>query len=168
MDSRTGLGRYRDYRISNYQLMEDMVEYCRTKTIDEILALPDVQERLARYHEQTALFREMIQANATQRGNVVVVDLRNQDEIYAGNRFVLYTMFPTANISIQVMWGFQRQNIVMTCGHSIINRTSKTNVGNLMLEHGGGGHRAVGTCQVPTEKAEQVLEELVTHMNQDG
>lgn len=168
MDSRTGLGRYRDYRISNYQLMEDMVEYCRTRSIEDILALPDVQERLTRYHEQTALFRDMIRANATQRGNVVVVDLRNQDDIYAGNRFVLYTMFPTANISIQVMWGFQRQNIVMTCGHSIINRTSKTDVGNLMLQHGGGGHLAVGTCQVPEEKAEQVLEELIVRMNQDG
>jgi nanoRNase/pAp phosphatase (c-di-AMP/oligoRNAs hydrolase) len=168
MDSRTGLGRYRDYRISNSQLMEEMVEHCRTKTIEEILALPDVQERIERYHEQTALFRDMIRANAIQHGNVVVVDLRNQDEIFAGNRFVLYTMFPTANISIQVMWGFQKQNIVMTCGHSITNRTSKTNVGNLMLEYGGGGHRAVGTCQVPEEKAEEVLQTLITRMNQDG
>ena len=168
MDSRTGLGRYRDYRISNYQLMEEMVEHCRSKTIEEILALPDVQERLTRYHEQTALFRDMIKANATQHGNVVVVDLRNQDEIFAGNRFVLYTMFPTANISIQVMWGFQKQNIVMTCGHSITNRTSKTNVGNLMLEYGGGGHRAVGTCQVPEAKAEEVLQTLIMRMNQDG
>jgi len=168
MDSRTGLGRFRDYRISNYRLMEDMVEYCRTQPIEEILALPDVQERLNRYYEQTDLFRQMIHANATQRGNVVAVDLRNHDEIYAGNRFVLYTMFPSANISIQVMWGFQKQNIVITCGHSITNRTSKTNVGSLMLAHGGGGHRAVGTCQVPQEKADEVLEELIARMNQDG
>jgi nanoRNase/pAp phosphatase (c-di-AMP/oligoRNAs hydrolase) len=168
MDSRTGLGRFRDYRISNYQLMEDMVEYCRTLKIEEILALPDVQERLTRYYQQTVLFKDMIRTNSTQRGNVIVVDLRGQDEIYAGNRFVLYTMYPTANISIQVMWGFQRQNIVMTCGHSIINRSSKTDVGNLMLQYGGGGHRAVGTCQVPEEKADQVLEELVKRMNEDG
>ena len=168
MDSRTGLGRYRDYRISNYQLMEEMVEHCRTKTIEEIIALPDVQERLVRYNEQTALFREMIRTHATQRGNVIVVDLRDQEEIFAGNRFVLYTMFPTANISAQIMWGFQKQNIVITCGHSITNRTSKTDVGSLMLHYGGGGHRAVGTCQVPAEKADQVLEEIVTRMNQDG
>lgn len=168
MDSRTGLGRYRDYRISNYQLMEEMVEHCRTKSIQEIIALPDVQERLARYHEQTALFRDMIRAHATQRDNVIVVDLRDVEEIYAGNRFVLYTMFPTANISAQIMWGFQKQNIVITCGHSIINRTSKTDVGSLMLQYGGGGHRAVGTCQVPEDKADQVLEEIVARMNQDG
>jgi hypothetical protein len=109
MDPRTGLGRYRDYRISNYQLMEELVEHCRTLPIEEIMVLPDVQERVARYHEQTALFRDMIKANAVQQGNVVIVDLRQQEEIYSGNRFVLYTMFPTANISVQVMWGFQRQ-----------------------------------------------------------
>jgi nanoRNase/pAp phosphatase (c-di-AMP/oligoRNAs hydrolase) len=157
MDSRTGLGRFRDYRISNYQSKEEMVEHCRTQTIDEILALPDVQERLKLYNQQDALFREMIAANATQRGNVVVIDLRNENEIYAGNRFVLYTMFPTANISIQMMWGFRKQNIVQTCGHSITNRPSKTDVGNLMLRYGGGGH-----------KADQVLEELVSHMNHTG
>lgn len=168
MDPRTGLGRYRDYRISNYQLMEDMVGYCRTRAIGEILALPDVQERLKRYYEQTDLYREMIRENAVQRGNAVVVDLRRQEEIYAGNRFVLYTMYPTANISVQVMWGFQKQNIVVTCGHSIINRTSNTNVGELMLQYGGGGHRGVGTCQIPVERADAVIEEIVQRIHQDG
>jgi nanoRNase/pAp phosphatase (c-di-AMP/oligoRNAs hydrolase) len=168
MDPRTGLGRYRDYRISNYELMEQLVDYCRTLSIDKILSLPDVQERLARYHEQTILFREMIAANTKQQGNVVIVDLRNQEEIYAGNRFVLYTMFPTANISAQIMWGFQKQNMVITCGHSIINRTSKTDVGALMFKYGGGGHRAVGTCQVPVEEADAALAEIVAQMNADG
>ncbi len=168
MDPRTGLGRFRDYRISNYQLMEELVEHCRSKNITEILTLPDVKERLTRYHEQTALFRDMIRATAKQQGNVVVVDLRDQEEIYAGNRFVLYTMFPTANVSIQTMWGFQKQNIVMTCGHSITNRTSKTDIGSLMLEYGGGGHRGAGTCQVAVERADEVLQQLVARMNADG
>lgn len=168
MDPRTGLGRYRDYRISNYQLMEDLVEYCRHRTIEEILMLPDVDERLKRYYEQTDLFRAMVREHATQHGNVVVLDLRNQEEIFSGNRFVIYTMFPETNISIQTMWGFQKQNIVMSCGHSITNRTSKTDVGALMLEYGGGGHRAVGTCQVPVEKADEVLQTLIARMNADG
>lgn len=168
MDPRTGLGRYRDYHISNYQLMEDLVNHCRTKSIEEILQMPDVGERLKRYHEQTELYREMIRDNAVQRGNAVVVDLRDQEEIYAGNRFVLYTMYPTANISAQIMWGFQKQNVVVTCGHSITNRTSNTNVGELMLEYGGGGHRGVGTCQVPTERADEIIEEIVQRIYEDG
>jgi nanoRNase/pAp phosphatase (c-di-AMP/oligoRNAs hydrolase) len=168
MDPRTGLGRYHDYRISNYQLMMDMIGYCRTMTIDGILAVEDVRQRVARYFEQDRHFREMLQSNTTIRGNVIVVDLRNQEEIYTGNRFVLYSLCPEQNISIQVMWGFKRQNIVMTCGHSIINRTSQTDVGSLMLRYGGGGHRAVGTCQVPIEQADSILEQIIKQMNQDG
>lgn len=168
MDPRTGLGRYRDYRISNYQLMEDLVEYCRNRTIEEILALHDVQERVQRYTEQTDLFRAMLRHNARQEGNVIVVDLRDQEEIFAGNRFIVYTMFPTANISVQIMWGVRKQNIVLTCGHSIINRGSNTNVGQLMLQRGGGGHRKVGTCQVPVETADQELQTLISKMIEDG
>ncbi|WP_028314340.1 exopolyphosphatase [Desulfatibacillum aliphaticivorans] len=168
MDPRTGLGRYHDYRISNYALMLDMIDYCRSKSIDEILEVPDVQERTMRYFEQDALFRGMIDQKAVVRGNVIVLDLRDQEEIYTGNRFLVYSMFPDQNISIQVIWGFQRQNIVMTCGHSIINRTSKTNVGSLCLKYGGGGHEKVGTCQVPIEKADAILEEIIAQMNQDG
>jgi len=168
MDPRTGLGRYRDYHISNYQLMLDMIEYCRTMSVREILLIPDVQERVVRYFEQDKLFREMVAANTTTHDNVIVMDLRDTEEIYTGNRFMLYSLYPEQNISIQVMWGFQKQNIVMTCGHSIINRTSNTNVGSLMLKNGGGGHPRVGTCQVPVEVADTVLEELIAQMNADG
>jgi nanoRNase/pAp phosphatase (c-di-AMP/oligoRNAs hydrolase) len=167
MDPRTGLGRYRDYRISNYQLMMDMIEYCRTKTVDEILAIDDVKERVKRYFEQDALFREMITANTSVHGNVSVLDLRDQEEIYTGNRFVLYSLYPEQNISIQVIWGFQRQNIVMTCGHSIINKTSNTDVGSLMLKYGGGGHHKVGTCQVPIDVADKILAEIIAQMKLD-
>ncbi|MBF0469419.1 MAG: exopolyphosphatase [Desulfamplus sp.] len=161
MDPRTGLGRYRDYRISNYQLMMDMIEYCRNKSVDEILEIEDVKERTRRYSEQDALFKDMVRTNASIRNNVIVLDLRNQEEIYTGNRFVLYSLYPEQNVSIQVVWGFQRQNIVMTCGYSIFNKSCTTDIGSLMLKYGGGGHKKVGTCQIPVEKADAVLEELI-------
>ena len=154
MDPRTGLGRYKDYRIS--------------KPVEEILAIKDVRQRVKRYFEQDRLFRDMIQANTTLQGNVIVLDLRNQEEIFTGNRFVLYSLYPEQNISIQIIWGFQRQNIAMTCGHSIINKTAKTDIGSLMLEYGGGGHRRVGTCQVPVEEADVALKALIERMNADG
>ena len=168
MDPRTGLGRYKDYRISNYQLMLDMIGYCRNKSVQEILEIEDVKERVQRYLEQNQLFKDMINENAKTCGNVIVLDLRDQDEIYTGNRFLVYSMFPDQNISIQVIWGFRRQNIVMTCGHSIINRSSKTNVGSLMLKYGGGGHKKVGTCQVPIDDADMILKEIIDQMNTDG
>ncbi|RYG74370.1 exopolyphosphatase [bacterium] len=166
MDPRTGLGRYKDYRISNYQLMEDMVEHCRNRTIGEILALPDVTERVRRYYEQTGLFRAMMRRKAHQVDNVIAIDLREQEEIYAGNRFIIYTMFPDANVSLQMMWGFQRQNIVITCGHSVTNRTCKADVGALMLEYGGGGHKAVGSCQVAIEDADTAFAELTRRLQE--
>ena len=168
MDPRTGLGRYKDYRISNYQLMENCVEWCRSRTPEEILAMPDVQERLSRYYEQTQAFRDMVEKNAVQDGNVVLMDLRELDEIYAGNRFVIYTMFPESNISMTILWGVNKQNTVFSVGHSITNRTCKTNVGDLLARYGGGGHMKVGTCQVPNEDAPRVRDELLTAMKADG
>ena len=168
MDPRTGLGRFRDYRISNYQLMEDMIEYCRTKTIDEILAVPDVQERVKRYFEQELLFKEMIAAHTRVVGNVIITDLRDVSPIYTGNRFLIYSMYPQQNISVWIVDGREKQNCVFACGKSVIDRSSKTDVGSLMLKHGGGGHSAVGTCQVSYAKANEVLADIVATMHRDG
>lgn len=165
MDPRTGLGRYKDYRISNYALMMDMIDYCRSKTDKEILEIPDIKERTVRYFEQDKPFRKMLLDNSRMEGNVVVLDLRGQDEIYTGNRFLLYSLFPDANISMQIMWGFQRQNIIITCGYSIINNTATADVGSLMLKHGGGGHRRVGTCQASIDKADDIIKEIFKELN---
>ena len=168
MDPRTGLGRYRDYRISNYQLMEAMIQYCRTLTAEEILEVPDVQERVKRYFEQESAYEEMIKSNSTIYSNVLVIDLHNVEEILTGNRFKEYVLFPEQNVSIRIIWGFRKQNMVFTCGYSIINRTSKIDLGSLMLNYGGGGHRHVATCQVPTEDWENVKAALVAAMKEQG
>ncbi len=168
MDPRTGLGRFRQFRISNYQLMEVLIDACRTQTIGEILANPDVSERIAVYKEQNALFREMLLKVSRVDGNVIVSDLRGVDPIYTGNRFLIYSLFPEQNISIWAVDGRGKQNCPIAVGHSILNRSSKTDVGALMLKYGGGGHRQVGTCQVPYDQADKVLAELTAQMKQDG
>lgn len=168
MDPRTGLGRFKDYRISNYRLMEDMIQYCRTRTATEILELPDVKERTERYFKQDVEFREMLARCCKVRENVILTNLMTEKTIYSGNRFVVYALFPAQNIEVRVMWGREQRNVVFACGHSIINRTSRTDVGKLMLQHQGGGHEKVGTCQVDIEDWEGVLEELVGQMIKDG
>jgi nanoRNase/pAp phosphatase (c-di-AMP/oligoRNAs hydrolase) len=168
MDARTGLGRFRDFRISNYALMMDLIDYCRDHDIDQILALPDVQERVNVYFEHADRAKEQIKRCAAVHGNLVVLDLRNEDTIWATNRFMIYALFPQTNISIHVMWGVQKQNTVLATGKSILDRGSKTNVGELMLAYGGGGHVAAGTCQVDNDKAEAVLRKLVKRINADG
>lgn len=168
MDPRTGLGRFREFRISNYQLMEELMEFCRTQTIDEILANPDVQERVELYFEQDKKFREMVENYTTLHGNAILTDLRNVDPIYTGNRFLIYSLYPEQNISLWVVDGRNKQNCPIAVGHSILNRTSKTDVGALMLQYGGGGHRQVGTCQVPYDQADQALKEMLAKINADG
>lgn len=160
MDARTGLGRFRNFRISNYNLMMDLIDYCRNHTIEEILALPDVVERSKLYKKHNPDFKQMLISNATVKDNLVIIDLRNQDSIYAGNRFMKYALFPQCNVSMQVMWGRKKQNTVFTVGKSIVDRSSDLNIGELMLEYGGGGHRNAGTCQVDNDKAEKILLEL--------
>ena len=168
MDARTGLGRFREFRISNYALMMDLIKYCRDHTIEDILALPDVKERVELYFEHEAKAKEQIQRCTKVYKNLAVIDLRNEETIWAANRFMIYAMFPQTNISIHVMWGLQKQNTVFATGKSILDRSSKTNVGELMLQYGGGGHQAAGTCQVANDQAETALQALVTRINADG
>lgn len=168
MDARTGLGRFRDFRISNYALMMDLIKYCRNHGIDDILALPDVKERVDLYREHAEKAKEQILRCATVHKNLVVLDLRGEETIYATNRFMIYALFPQANISIHVMWGVQKQNTVFATGKSILDRSSRTNVGELMLQYGGGGHQAAGTCQVANDEADSILRELAARINADG
>ncbi len=168
MDPRTGLGRFREFRISNYQLMMDLIDACRDHDIDAILKLPDVVERSDLYLAHRGQFEEQLKRCSTVHGNLVVLDLRNEATIFAGNRFMIYALFPQCNISIHVLWGFNKQNTVLATGKSIFDRGSKTNVGELMLERGGGGHAAAGTCQIANERADAVLRELIAKINADG
>ncbi len=168
MDARTGLGRFREFRISNYNLMMDLIDYCKDHDISQIMQLPDVVERIELYNEQTAQFKSQVERCATVHKNLVVLDLRNEEVIHAGNRFMIYALFPDCNISIHVMWGREKQNTVFATGKSIFDRSSKTSVGELMLQYGGGGHQAAGTCQVDNDKAGEVLQALIDTITTDG
>jgi nanoRNase/pAp phosphatase (c-di-AMP/oligoRNAs hydrolase) len=162
MDSRTGLGRFREFRISNYQLMMLLIDACiQLQTVDEILALSDVVERSELYRESSAMFLEQLRRVSHVEGDVVIVDLRDEETIYAGNRFMVYALYPEARVSIHVIWGRQKLNTVFACGKSIIDRTSPVNIGEVMLGYAGGGHQAAGTCQIPHEDSERVLREIV-------
>lgn len=168
MDSRTGLGRFREFRVSNYTLMMDLIKYCRNHGIDDILQLPDVKERVELYFEHDVKAKVQIERCTTVYGNLAVLDLRNEETIYAANRFMIYALFPQTNISIHVLWGVQKQNTVFATGKSILDRSSKTNIGELMLKYGGGGHHAAGTCQVDNDQADEKLQEIIAQINADG
>lgn len=168
MDPRTGLGRFRNFRISNYNLMMELIDACKDKEISEIMQMPDVKERVDLYFEQEELFKEQVNRCSQIHKNLLVLNLKNEETIYAGNRFMIYAMHPETNISIHVLWGLKQQNTVFAIGKSIVNRSSKTNIGELCLKYEGGGHENAGTCQVSNERADEVLQELIKKINSHG
>jgi nanoRNase/pAp phosphatase (c-di-AMP/oligoRNAs hydrolase) len=161
MDPRTGLGRFREFRISNYQLMMQLIDSCLELPIEEILASPDVAERVALYRRHGDAAAEQIRRCSTLHGRAVVLDLRSEEIIHPTNRFLLYAVYPQCRVSIHVLWGLRRQNTVFAVGRSILDRSSRLDIGALMLANGGGGHEAAGTCQIANDRAEAVLAELV-------
>lgn len=165
MDPRTGLGRFRDFRISNLQLMLALVDYCRQHSVEEILALPDVRERIEIYNAHRPGFCDQIARCSGLVGHVAVIDLRNEDIIYCGNRFLTYALLPECNISVHLLRSRQANTTVLAVGKSILNRTNPVNVGALMLTHGGGGHEAAGTCQIPAAAADDLVPEIVRALN---
>ena len=165
MDSRTGLGRFRDFRVSNYDLMMQLIEHCRDHTVEEVLALPDVQERVDLYTAHREPFAAQVRRCTVAHGKLALLDLRGEEVIYAGNRFLIYALFPQCDISAHVMWGVRQQNTVFAIGKSILDRGSPADVGAVCLGYGGGGHRAAGTCQVPNDRAEAVKVELIAALS---
>jgi nanoRNase/pAp phosphatase (c-di-AMP/oligoRNAs hydrolase) len=164
MDPRTGLGRFREFTISNYQLMENLIDACATLSISEILNMPDVKERLELYYDHAELFKQMVHDRTTLHTNVICTDLRGVSPIFVGNRFMVYGLYPDQNVSVWVVDGRAGVNCAIAVGYSILNRTCDVNIGELMLKHGGGGHKMVGTCQVPYEKADEAIKDIIKNL----
>lgn len=165
MDPRTGLGRFRQFRISNYDLMMQLISFCMDHTIDEILELPDVKERVDLYFEQAEMFVEQLKRIAVLHDKVIVLDLRNEEIIHAGNRFMIYALYPQAQISVHVAWGFRKQNTAVMIGKSIVNKASEVDIGELCLKYGGGGHHNAGTCQLENDVVDQQLPDIIAALN---
>ncbi len=165
MDPRTGLGRFRTFRISNYDLMMELIDYCLDHNIDEILALPDVKERVDLYFQEAEMFKEQLKRIAKIYDKVVVIDLREEEIIHAGNRFMIYAMYPETQISVHVAWGFRKQNTAVMIGKSIVNKASNVDIGELCLRYGGGGHHNAGTCQLENDVVDAQLPDIIAALN---
>jgi hypothetical protein len=161
LDPRTGLGAFHDYFLK-------LVEWLKSLPISEILALPEVARRSTVLREQDVAFRDATRTRSRLEGNVVFTDFRGEEAPPVGNRFLVYTLFPQANVSLRVHWGPRKEFVAAAVGHSIFNRTSRTNVGELMSRYGGGGHRGAGTCLLPRDKAEDQIAEIIASMRKDG
>lgn len=160
-DPRTGLGRKRSFRISNLELMKRLPQLLRCMSVDEILALPDFRERADFYRAENAPYRRLLLQHSRAEGDALLIDLRGVEEMPVGNRFLEYVIYPEQNISIRVADGLKRRFAMISVGHNILNRSSRVDVGALMLRYGGGGHARVGACQVAYADVERVVAEML-------
>ena len=167
MDARTGLGRFRNFRISNYDLMMELIDLCLEHPVEDILENPDVKERVELYFSEQELFTQQVKNLARVEGRVVILDLRDEETIHAGNRFMVYALYPETQISIHVAWGFRKQNTAVMIGKSIIDKRSEANIGEICLKYGGGGHRNAGTCQIDNDKVDAALPDIIAALNAD-
>ena len=161
IDSRTGHGSFEAY----FHLLVDLL---KTKSINKILKHPKVKERYERMYADDSTFREALRAHSRVDGNVVVTDFRNLEQIPTGNRFLIYALYRDVNVSVRIHWGPQRQFVIVAVGHSIFNRSCKTNVGELMSRYGGGGHRGAGTTPLLPEQADTVIEQIIKELKHKG
>ncbi len=161
MDARTGFGRFRHFKTPNHQLMKELISHCQSKSIEEILNMPDIKERADLYHNHQQKFIQQLRTCTTVKDGLGMIDLRNEETIFVGNRFVAYALFPEMKVSMHMFWGKQKEVVVFAVGGSIFNKGSKANIGEIMLRYGGGGHRNAGTCQIPIAEAENIKEELI-------
>ncbi len=164
-DPRTGLGYKRSFRISNFELMKKLPEYLRSKTAKEILVLPDFQERVQVYHEETSKYKALLARTTRIEGDAILIDFRGIAENPVGNRFMEYVLYPEQNISVRIVDGRDKQFAMISVGHSILDRTSLVDVGSLVLKYGGGGHKQVGTCQVEYDDVDRIVEEMLQVIN---
>ena len=164
MDPRTGLGRFKDFNVSNRDLMMELIDSCLFDSIETIMRRPDIQERVTLYEKQAASAFTQIKRLGTEHDNLVILDLRNEETIYTTNRFVIYALFPECNVSMHILNGLRKQNTVFAMGKSIFKRTCSVDIGALALKYGGGGHANAGTCQIANDRAEQVRAELIEQL----
>ena len=165
MDARTGLGRFHNFRISNYDLMMELIDYCVNHSVEDVLKLPDVKERVDLYFEQQELFKQQLKDIVEIHDKVAVLDLRPLETIYTGNRFMIYALYPEIEMSVHVAWGFKKQNTAVMIGKSIINKAGTMDIGELCLEYGGGGHPNAGTCQLDNDKVDAELPNIIAMLN---
>jgi hypothetical protein len=161
LDPRTGLGSLREY-------FDELLPAVRARPIEAVLALASVRERVARMHEQDQAFRDAARARSRLDGSVVVTDFRDLDPIPVGNRFLIFTLFPEASAAVRVQRGPDRERIAVSAGRSILNRSSRANIGVLMSLHGGGGHAGAGACLLAPANADARIAEIVGALKRNG
>jgi hypothetical protein len=151
--------------IPSHDYFLQLVELIRDLTIEEIILLDDVRDRVREFFKQQDEYKVSLLKNSYLNGDVIVTDFRGEAKIPIGSRFLIYALFPGSTVSVRVFNSDHSDRVVLAVGHSIINRKCKVDVGNLLAEYGGGGHVGAGTCKVMPDLADGAINDIVERLN---
>lgn len=145
-----------------------LISWLREKPIKEIMELPEVKKRTDAVLEELRTAKEHITKHSRQDENVIVTDiLKFKGRFHDGNRFLIYTLFPEANISMKIADFPEREGYMkVSVGKSIFVKTSNINVGELMAKYGGGGHKGAGSCRFPKSEADKNIPEILAALKE--
>lgn len=161
VDSRTGMGSFREY-------FNNLVTWLMSMPPEEVLKQPEVMTRTQRMAKENAEFLSLLNKHSKKDGNVVLTDFRPLEKIPVGNRFLVYTIFPDVNASLRLQWGPEKKFVATTLGHNIFRRDCKTNIGHLCSRYGGGGHRGAGACVLVPAEADRQAGEMIEELKRNG
>jgi len=134
----------------------------RDCALEDVMRDPEVTRRCQRIRGEQERLRQLLLEHTTIKSNVIYCDLRGIKDIPDGNRFLVFTLFPQGNIQVKVTDDSQRESTTaISVGYNIFNPSSQVNVGELLKNYGGGGHRVVGSSRVLNTEAERAIKEIV-------
>ncbi len=162
LDSRTGLGYYKDFRINNFIWVNRVIDWLTQHSVLDILDMEDSVERIAKYREMQIVAERFYLDNSILDRNVIITDIREK-KIPPGNRFLIYSLAGLAkgNISVRLASGKNGEFNMISVGYSIFVKTSNVHVGKICQQYGGGGHKRAGTCQPSIEDTERIFKEII-------
>ena len=161
IDRRTGLEGTKSFSKSHDELLVELMEEGRRRSIWEILSLPHVAERLDLYFSCIEEYKEQIFRCSSVFSNLVVTDTRREARILPGNKFMTYALFPECNVSLGVSSAGGNGRAGFAAGRSVLDKTCSLDIGRIMRKYGGGGHAGAGACQADADRAEATKEGLI-------
>lgn len=145
-----------------------IVELLGNYDINRVLDESEVKNRIKKAVQKNKEYVRCLKAYSTREENVIITDFRPLKKAPSGNRFLVFCLFPEANVNVKIRYhDHDRDKVIVSVGHSIINRSCKVNCGILCSRFSGGGHKGAGSCSFPAGQAQKNLAAILDTLMQN-
>ena len=139
-----------------------LVELLRHNDVHTILQEKEVSKRIAVVAKKNKQYAGILKEYTFKEGNVAVTDFRSLAKAPSGNRFLVFCLFPEANVHVKIRYhNKEKDKVIVSVGHSILNRSCKVDSGKLCSQFNGGGHKGAGSCSFPAAEAGENIQVII-------